>query len=119
MEEEKSGHFTKLPLETIRENVDAEPKEPYTEAEIVSVLHDLRIAVDNKNEKLGVSTFFAQIDYDEGAHDALIDARNTARLFEKVQREEVLTLSPYLIRSDMADSYSFNPFRNACRVGAC
>lgn len=49
MEEEKSGHFTKLPLDTIRENVDAEPKEPYTEAEIVSVLHDLRIAVDNKS----------------------------------------------------------------------
>jgi hypothetical protein len=35
-----------------------------------------------------------------------------------VQREEALTLSPYLIRSDMSDSYTFNPFRNAYRVGA-
>ena len=72
-----------------------------------------------KHYRLSEALLLAQIDYDEGAHDALIDARNTARLFEKVQREEVLTLSPYLIRSDMADSYSFNPFRNACRVGAC
>ncbi len=39
--------------------------------------HAVRIAVDNKNEKLGVSTFFAQIDYDdkmtEYAEDELID----------------------------------------------
>lgn len=72
-----------------------------------------------KHYRLSEALLLAQIDYDEGAHDALIDALNTARLFEKVQREEVLTLSPYLIRSDMADSYTFNPFRKACRVGAC
>ena len=72
----------------------------------------------NKRFRLSEALIIADIDYDEGAHDALIDARNTARLFEKVQCEEVITLSPYLIRSDMVDSYTFNPFRNACRVAA-
>ena len=46
---EKIGHFTKLPLNAIKENVDADPKEPCTEAEVISVLHDLYIAVDNKS----------------------------------------------------------------------
>lgn len=46
---EKIGHFTKLPLNAIKENVDADPKEPCTEAEVISVLHDLNIAVDNKS----------------------------------------------------------------------
>lgn len=69
--------------------------------------------------RLCEALLLAQIDYDEGAHDALVDARNTARLFEKVHREEPLTLSPYLIRSDMVDSYTFDPFRNACRARAC
>ena len=73
----------------------------------------------SKSFRLSEALLLAEIEFDDGAHDALIDARNTAKLFEKVQREEVLTLSPYLIRSDMYDSYTFNPFRNACRVGAC
>ena len=72
----------------------------------------------NKCYRLSEALAIADIEYDEGAHDALIDARNTAKLFEKVQREEVITLSPYLIRADMADSYTLNPFRNACRVGS-
>lgn len=69
--------------------------------------------------RLSEALVLAEIDYDDGAHDALVDARNTARLFEKVQREEILTLSPYLIRSDMSDSYSFNPFRSRCAAGVC
>ena len=73
----------------------------------------------SKSFRLSEALILAEIEFDDGAHDALIDARNTAKLFEKVQREEVLTLSPYLIRSDMSDSYTFNPFRNACQVGAC
>ena len=73
----------------------------------------------NRQFRLSEALLLAEIDYDEGAHDALIDARNTARLFEKIQCEEVFTLSPYLIRSDMVDSYTFDPFRSAYRVGAC
>lgn len=36
MADEKIGHFTKLPINSIKENVDADPKEPCTEAEVVS-----------------------------------------------------------------------------------
>ena len=72
----------------------------------------------DKQYRLSEALLIANITYDDGAHDALIDARNTARLFAKMEREEILTLSPYLIRSDMADSYTFNPFRSTCRIGA-
>lgn len=49
MKDEKIGHLIKLPIDAIRENVDAEPKVPCTEEEVISVLHDLRIAVDNQS----------------------------------------------------------------------
>lgn len=47
MPDEKVGHLIKLPIDSIDENVDAEPKEPYTEEEVLGVLSDLRNAVDN------------------------------------------------------------------------
>jgi len=37
----------------------------------------------------------ADISYEDGAHDGLVDARNTARLYAKMQKEEVLTLNRY------------------------
>lgn len=43
------GHFIKLPMDAIAENVHAEPKEHCTEAEIINVLRDLSIAVDTKS----------------------------------------------------------------------
>lgn len=49
MEKDKIGHLIKLPMDAIKENVDADPKELCTDAEVSSVLHDLRIAVDNKS----------------------------------------------------------------------
>lgn len=49
MAEDKIGHLIKLPINAIGETVDAEPKEPYTEAEVLSVLNDLRVAVDTKS----------------------------------------------------------------------
>ena len=73
----------------------------------------------DRHFRLSEALVLANIDYDEGAHDALVDARNTALLFEKVQSPEEFTLSPYLIRSDTADSYTFNPFKRAHSVGAC
>lgn len=47
MQDDKMGHLIKLPIDAINENVYAEPKEPCTEAEIISILQDLRSAVDN------------------------------------------------------------------------
>ena len=36
-------------------------------------------------------------DYSDGAHDALVDAINTAMLFKKIMLDKDFTLSPYLI----------------------
>lgn len=43
------------------------------------------------SEALNISNIY----YDDGAHDALVDARNTAKLFRKIQTETVLKLNPY------------------------
>ena len=48
-----------------------------------------------KNYKLSEALIIADIDYDEGEHDALVDAKNTAQLFIKMEREPVLVLNPY------------------------
>lgn len=48
-----------------------------------------------KRYRLSEALIIADIDFDEGEHDALVDARNTARLFTKMEREPVLSLSPY------------------------
>ena len=49
MAKEKIGHVIKLPIDAIAESVDAEPKEPCTDAEVQNVLQDLHIAVNNKS----------------------------------------------------------------------
>ena len=49
----------------------------------------------DKDYRLSEALIIADIDYDEGAHDALVDARNTARLFIKMEKEQVLELNPY------------------------
>jgi len=46
--------------------------------------------------KLSEALSIADIFYDDGAHDALIDAKNTAKLFKKIMTEDKLKLSPYL-----------------------
>ena len=43
------------------------------------------IEVNNKKYKLSEALSIADISYDDGAHDALVDAKNTARLFAKTQ----------------------------------
>jgi inhibitor of KinA sporulation pathway (predicted exonuclease) len=64
----------------------------------------------NKKYKLSEALSIADICYDDGAHDALIDARNTARLFAKIQSEEELKLSPYFISASEDPCRSINPF---------
>lgn len=41
----------------------------------------------------------ADIYYEDGAHDGLVDARNTALLYAKMEREEVLTLNKYYVEA--------------------
>lgn len=47
----------------------------------------------------------AGLDYDAHLHDALVDARNTADLFSKVQTEEKLVLSPYYMTAEDMEHY--------------
>ena len=48
MAEDKIGHLVKLPLNAIKETVEAEPRVAYSEDEISEVLADLHNAVDKK-----------------------------------------------------------------------
>lgn len=61
-----------------------------------------------KNYKLSEALIIADIDYDEGEHDALVDAKNTAQLFIKMEREPVLILNPYY--SNHKEEETYNPF---------
>ena len=49
------------------------------------------------------------IDYEDGEHDALVDARNTALLFAKMEREPELQLSHYYTEKT-SEHLTFNPF---------
>lgn len=52
--------------------------------------------------KLSEALVAADIIYEDGAHDGLVDAYNTALLFAKMEREEELVLNPYY-RTAIAD----------------
>ncbi len=62
-----------------------------------------------KTYNLTEALIIADIYYDEGAHDALVDAHNTALLFAKMQKQENFTLNQYY--SPQSDSHlTYNPF---------
>ena len=61
-----------------------------------------------KNYKLSEALIISGIDYDEGEHDALVDAKNTAQLFIKMEREPELILNPYYCNQKEEETY--NPF---------
>lgn len=62
----------------------------------------------SKKYKLSEALIIADIDYDKGEHDALVDAKNTAQLFVKMEREPVLVLNPYY--SNQKEEETYNPF---------
>lgn len=49
----------------------------------------------DKSYRLSEALIIADIDYDDGEHDALVDAKNTAKLFIKMEKEPELVLNPY------------------------
>lgn len=53
-----------------------------------------------KTYSLSEALIIADIDYDENIHDALVDAKNTALLFAKMESEEDFTLSRYYAVDD-------------------
>lgn len=60
--------------------------------------------------KLSEALIIADIDSVDGEHDALVDARNTAKLFAKIQREPVLKLNSYYETSEDFTPATHNPF---------
>lgn len=59
--------------------------------------------------RLSEALLISGIDYDEGAHDALVDAHNTALLFAKMMTEEEFTPSPYYSNKE-SEELTYNPF---------
>lgn len=59
---------------------------------------------------LSEALFITGIDYKNGAHDALVDAHNTALLFAKIQLEPELILSSYFSFEDEVEDFSYTPF---------
>lgn len=49
----------------------------------------------NRQYRLSEALIVANIIYEDGAHDGLVDARNTAMLFIKMKKEPVLQLNKY------------------------
>ena len=72
----------------------------------------------SKTYGLSEALIIAGIEYDENIHDALVDAKNTALLFAKMQNEEELQLISYLAdegKNDVIDS----PFADFLKDFSC
>ena len=54
----------------------------------------------DRSYKLSEALIIADIFYDENQHDALVDARNTALLFIKMEKEDVFQVSSYFNSDD-------------------
>ena len=61
-----------------------------------------------KTYKLSEALVIADINYDSGEHDALVDAKNTAQLFIKMETEDEMQLNPYY--STEPKGIAYNPF---------
>lgn len=61
-----------------------------------------------KKYKLSEALIIADIRYNDGEHDALVDAKNTAQLFIRMETETVMRLSPYY--SIQAKNLVYTPF---------
>ncbi|MBQ8763226.1 MAG: exonuclease domain-containing protein [Clostridia bacterium] len=71
-----------------------------------------------KTYSLSEALIIAGIDYDEGAHDALVDAHNTGLLFAKMMRESELTLNPYY-SNQQPPIAKYNPFADLLMSYKC
>lgn len=60
--------------------------------------------------KLSEALAIADIESDVGEHDALIDAKNTALLFSKMEQEEVMTFNKYYSTSENVKQATYMPF---------
>lgn len=63
-----------------------------------------------KKYNLSEALIITGICYDEGIHDALVDASNTALLFAKMKREPQMELSPYYRDGNDTEESGYRPF---------
>ena len=68
----------------------------------------------SKQYRLSEALAIANVDYDAAIHNALVDAKNTAVLFSKIQNEDRSTFSPYYMTQDEASRCIFNSFATRC-----
>jgi DNA polymerase III epsilon subunit-like protein len=67
----------------------------------------------DRKYRLSEALTIANIDYAPGAHDALVDAKNTAMLFAKADTTDGSALCPYFMTPAQASGCIFNSFRPA------
>ena len=60
--------------------------------------------------RLSEALTITDTDYEDGAHDALVDAYNTALLFGKLQQNQTLELNSYYRSENEKEHLSSNPF---------
>lgn len=69
--------------------------------------------MDNqRNYKLSEALVIADIESEIGEHDALIDAKNTALLFAKMESGEEFKINPYLSGENNSSFGGYTPFAN-------
>ena len=62
-----------------------------------------------RNYKLSDALVSACIDYADGAHDALVDARNTALLFAKMEKNPDMEFVSYCLKGEELEKFSYVP----------
>ena len=65
---------------------------------------------NQRNYKLSEALILADIESVIGEHDALIDAENTALLFAKMEKEEVMTFNKYYSTAEDIKQATYVPF---------
>ncbi len=68
----------------------------------------------SKQYRLSEALAIANVECDTAIHNALVDAKNTAILFSKIQSEDRATLSPYYMTQEEASIYIYNSFARRC-----
>lgn len=64
----------------------------------------------SKNYKLSEALRISDIDFESSEHDALVDAKNTAKLFKKLMIEKDFKFNNYYISSNEVKRSLYNPF---------
>ena len=103
---------TQIEQELLFKNIDIEQYNIYLENWTDSQQEFTQRMNANKPYSLSEALVIADINYDENIHDALVDANNTALLFIKMKKEEVLQLNKEYNDDSVNQTYTYNPFED-------